>query len=422
MMHRRRGAGTQGRRLIIGVVALVGCSAPLRPSDSASGRDSAGITIVENAAPKWGPGEGRRIADRPTLDLAGPPGGNFGEVITATRLSDGRLLVADGRPPVLRYFTAEGRWLYDVGSATDGRNALRSIFHLSLGRADTVAVYDVAQLRVMLVDPNGAIAGFIAVAPELVPANSNGYLPHGLTPDGRYLLQRDEVAFPFTGAVGEVRPDSTTLFWLAREGTLTDSTGRLQAGQIFGFAVDRGGSEPLIAPLARPFGGSLRVGMGSELVWYGEGHRWELRGVDGRGRVARIIRLAQPAVALTPALRDTFIARFRSLRTGPDAGMVQRQFAAGIGDAPFPDTLPAFTDFFVGHDSTFWVQHAGLLEGRAGDASLTWTVVGPDGTWLQEITMPEGFRPTAAGKDWVVGLWRDTQGAVHARLYPLVEG
>jgi hypothetical protein len=417
MMSRRR-AGAWA----LAVLGIAGCDVTDRPSARAPGRDSAGIEIVESAAPKWGAGAGRRVAEQPTVDLAGPRGGPFGEVMTATRLSDGRLVVADGRPPVLRYFSAEGRWLYDVGSASEGRNALRSIFHLATGKADTVAVYDVAQLRVMLVDPNGGIAGFINVAPSLVPEGSNGFLPHGLAPDGRYLLQRDEIPFPFRGVAGEVRPDSTTLFWITREGSFSDSTGRLLAGEIFGFAVPSGRAEPLLVPLSRPFGGTLRVGMGPSLVWYGEGHRWEFRGVDGQGRVARILRLAKPPAPLTPALRDSFIARFRAQRAGADAGMVQRHFAQEIGRSPFPDTLPAFTDLFVGRDSTIWVQHAGLLEGRPGDASLTWTVIGEDGTWLQEITMPAGFRPTAAGKEWVLGLWRDEQGKVHVRLYPLVEG
>jgi hypothetical protein len=102
--------------------------------------------------------------------------------------------------------------------------------------------------------------------------------------------------------------------------------------------------------------------------------------------------------------------------------MVQKQFAAGIASAPFPDTLPAFTDLFFGRDSTLWVQHAGLLEGLSGDATLDWTVIGADGSWLQEIRMPVGFRPTDAGKDWVLGIWRDERGLAHVRLYPLVEG
>lgn len=422
MTRERRGAGAQWRRVLsgAGLLALVGCSAPLRRSDTAT--DSAGVSIIESSAPKFGPGQGLRVAETPTLDLVGPPGGTFGEAMSAVRLSDGRVVVADGRPPVIRYFGADGRWLYDVGSVTDGRGALQSIFDLSIGRADTVTVYDIVARRVVLVDPNGAIGGTITVAEGLVPPGSNGFLPHGPTPDGRYLLQRDEIAFPFAGKVGEVLPDSTAYFWMTRDGTLADSSDRLLAGEIFGFAVNTGRPEPLIAPLARPLGGRAQVAMGPSLVWYGESRRWELRGLDAHGRVAQIIRLARPASPLTPERRDSFVARFRAIRAGREAGMVQRQFAEGIGNAPFPDTLPAFTALFAGRDSTLWAQHSGLIEGHTGDEALDWTVIGADGRWSQEITMPAGFRPTAAGKDWVLGLWRDPRGPVHVRLYPLVAG
>jgi len=125
---------------------------------------------------------------------------------------------------------------------------------------------------------------------------------------------------------------------------------------------------------------------------------------------------------LTPAFRDTFVARFQARHTGRGTGVVQQQFAAGIATAPFPDTLPAFTDFFFARDSALWVQHAGLLEGLPGDATLEWTVIGADGTWLQEIRVPAGFRPTDAGKDWVLGIWRDDSGSANVRLYPLVGG
>ena len=101
--------------------------------------------------------------------------------------------------------------------------------------------------------------------------------------------------------------------------------------------------------------------------------------------------------------------------------MVQRQFAEAIGNAPFPDTLPAFSGIFVATDSTVWLQHTGLLEGFAGDAALDWTLIGADGRWLGDLTMPPGFRPTDAGRGWVLGLWSDRVSATRVRLYPLVE-
>ena len=415
MMSRRWGAWALGR-WAIGIVALTSCSASQRPSGSASGRDSAGIAIIESPAPLWAAGHGWTVADSPTVDLAG-----IGSPEAALRLSDGRIVVADGGPVGLRYFSREGHPLYDVGRAGDGPAELRSIFQLDLAAADTVAVYDLAQRTLFLFDPNGALAGSVVVAESLAPRGTNGYLPKGITADGRYLLQQDEVAFPFAGAPGAILTDSTRLFWLSRQGRFTDSTSRLVAGELFGFELEAGRGQRMVTPLARPLAPALRVVTGGGMVWAGSGAAWEILGYDAQGRAARLLRIPRERVPLTPALRDSFITRYRARVAGAAPLSVPSQLAEGIGAAPFSDRLPAYNELLAGEDSTLWVQHVGLLEGLPGDASLVWTVFGADGRWLGEVTMPPQFRPTAAGHGWILGLWRDPAGATHVRLFPLVE-
>ena|GEM_PF-3540552 len=408
----------------VGAWALVGigvgaCESPSRPSAPALGRDSAGITIFESAAPLWAEGKGWSVGGEPRLELTAPADQPLRGPMEALRLSDGRFVVSEAQPPSVRYFNADGRWLYDVGTAADGRNHLQSIFDLDVGKGDTVMAYDLVTRRATRYDPNGGVVG-VTAAPESLSANgASGFLPRGFAPDGRILLQRADTPFPFPGAAWSILPDSSTLYWQSPSGALTDSTPRMATGEFFGFPVETGRPVNFLAPLARPLGAEARFVGGADLVWIGDARRWELRGVDAEGKIVRIIRLAKPVMPLSPALRDTFIARYRARRVG--GGLVQRQFAEGIGKAPFPDTLPAFTGIFVATDSTLWLQHAGLLEGLPGDAALDWTLIGADGRWLGEITMPPGFRPTDAGRGWVLGLWSDRESAPRVRLYPLVE-
>jgi hypothetical protein len=394
-------------------VVLAACTAPTRPRADAS--DSAGIDIIASAAPLWATGHGLVVADTPRAEFLGA-----GSPDVAVRLPDGRVVVADGAPVRLLYYQADGRPLYEVGRAGDGPAELRSIYHLDVGRADTVALYDLAQRKVMLFDPNGALALGLKIDSSLTPAGSNGYLPRGIAPDGRYLLQRDEVDFPFAGKAGEILADSSRLFWTSRQGTFTDSTVRLLVGELFGLTV-RAGRQEFTTPLVRPMAPALRVATGPALVWAGDGSSLEIRGLDATGKVVRIIRAARPRAPLTPALRDTFIARYRARVAGAGNATLPAQFAAGMQTAPFPADFPAFGDLMAGEDSTLWTQQVDHLEGPAGDEGLVWTVFDGAGRWLGDVTMPSKFRPTAVGRGWILGIQGRSGMVPIVRLYPLVE-
>jgi hypothetical protein len=411
MMRRRWGAGALGR-CSIGLVLLAGCSAPERPG--ASARDSAGIAIRENTTPRWHADSAPVLADSPLVDI-----GVFRELSGAVRLSDGRIVVSTVNPPTLRFYSAAGQSLYNAGGQEDGANALTSAYSLSRGHGDTLAVYDLARRRVVRFDANGAGVSGIMVSDALMPAGSNGFLPRGLAPDGRYLLQREEVPYPFPGAEWEVRPDSTRIFWFDQRGALTDSTPRLLAGEIFGLSIPAIGT-PLRLPLARPFAPAIRVAAGPTLVWTGNGMTWELQGRDGTGAVRRIVRIARARDSLTPAFRDSFIVRYQARHPLSGPPTLQSGFANLLPRAPYPSHLPAFTEIIAGADSTIWVQRSGLLEGLPGDRTLEWTVLGPDGEWLGDLTVPPGFRPTDVGRDWVLGL-RNVEGrGVRVQLLSLV--
>ena len=397
-------------RVLAGLLAgLVACRPAARPA-----APSTDIPVIGSDAPAWAAGQGLVLADSPSVVIDGLASAN-----AAIRLSDGRIVVAQVSPTGLSYFGADGRHLYDAGQREDGPDALRSVVQVSLGHADSVAVYDFAARSLVLFDVNGGRAGTVDVARVTAPSGVNGFLPQGLAPDGRYLLQGDETRYPFPGGPGEVLADSTRLYFLARDGRLTDSSSRLFEGESFGFEAKTKAGQSMVLPLARPLGIALRVGTGPAGIWLGDGSAWELRHLGPHGAVDRIVRLRRDLAPLTPALRDSFVARFRTRRLGTDPRGLDRQFAARIDQAPFPTTLPAFLSIVVGADSTVWVQHAGLLEGERGDATLDWTLIGADGRWLGDLTMPPHFRPTAAGRDWVLGLGRGADGAAKVELFAL---
>lgn len=116
MQHRR----TPLRPLAMHVLAasvVAACGAGDRADTAPVVRDSAGITIVENSAPAWRPGEGWRIAAEPEVEigvLEGEAPYQLYRVRDAVRLPDGRIVIANGGSNELRYFAPDGRWLGTV--------------------------------------------------------------------------------------------------------------------------------------------------------------------------------------------------------------------------------------------------------------------------------------------------------------------
>lgn len=406
----RRLGGLAGSLLL---VAIAGCDSSTRlPADPAGRLDSAGITIIADTAPVWAAGHGWMVGESALVDI-----GAVEAPQTALRLSDGRIVIADAREVGLRYFATDGRELYRVGGAADGPGEIRSLYHLDLGRGDTLVAFDLAQGKGVLFDANGAYAGAFLLTRALTPTGSNGFLPKGLAPDGRYLLQRDEAPFPFPGEPGTLHTDSTRLFWFTRAGSLGDSSARLVAGELFGFALTGARGDRIVAPLARPLAPALHVATGPDRVWLGTGATWEVQGLGRTGQVERIIRLPLPIASLTPALRDTFIRRYRDQVRRSGGNALQQQFAAGIATAPFSERFPAYGDILAGQDSTLWLLHIGLT----AEGPSTWTVIDPAGRWLGEVTLPANFRPTAVGHGWVLGIQGDANDRARVRVYPLVE-
>lgn len=409
MPERRPGVSRLRAAAVIALAALAG----------ACGTDGGGrVAVVESRAPLWGPGQGWTVDTVPTLDIPGADTARgFGSITALARLADGRVVLAESSPAFLRYFAADGRPLYQVGRPGQDVVTFESVLMLAPLPGDSLLVFDVGRQRALLFDPNGAPS-----AAFLLPRDSttgNGVLPRGVDAAGRLVLQRDETRVPFPGAVGEVAVDSTRLLFVDRQGKVADSSVRLPAGEIFGFSVATLDSAPVVAPLARPFGGMLRVAATPGGLWVGMGDRWELTRLDREGRPAAVVRLDRPREPLTPEVRDTFVARYRARRASDDPRSLMGQFARGVDQAPFPDSLPAYLSILVAADSTLWLQHGGLFEGEPGDGSLNWTVLDPAGRWLGDVTLPARFRPASVGRDGVFGIAREPSGRVHVRVYPI---
>ncbi len=97
-------------------------------------RDSAGIRIVESAAPRWRPGEEWRLADTPSVHIkamGADPEAVLLDPSSVYRAADGRYIIADGlfagHNQVL-VFDSAGRYLDDYGREGAGPCEFRQLW------------------------------------------------------------------------------------------------------------------------------------------------------------------------------------------------------------------------------------------------------------------------------------------------------
>ena len=147
-----------------GPALFVSCRSDRAPATGVVRGDSAGIAIVESRAP---------AALANAIQLSVEPAVTIGAaetdstqlidgVVSAVRLSDGRIVIANRLPPMLRWYDADGRFLHGVGSVGGGPGDF-SGEGLGIGgmwriRGDSIAAWDILRRRMQVFDAQGKYA------------------------------------------------------------------------------------------------------------------------------------------------------------------------------------------------------------------------------------------------------------------------
>ena len=370
--------------------------------------DSAGVEIVESVLPAWGEGEGWRVLPEPTLRIGvvdGDPAYQFDQVVGASRLADGTVVVGDGGAQEIRFFGTDGRHLRSAGHLGEGPGEFMGLSLVGVGPSGRVWAYDFSLRRITWFDPDGAMASLTSLAMDPPVLNAVGPLPNGT-----FLLKQLWGATQVARA-GESGLRRDPVAWVRFDvgGALVDTVGSFPGREVY-LTEEDGRGVMSTPPFARNSVGTIRGG----LVVVGAMERYEMEELSPDGELLRIMRIPGRVEEVKASDLEAYI-QGRLATAPPERHPSIRQ---SLEDMPVPETLPAYGWMLSDAHGNLWVG----AWANYPEVPPFWTVFDGEGRWLGDVGMPPGFFPMDIGEDWILGVERDEMDVEYVTLYPLEKG
>ena len=402
-------------RYAVMILCVAACRAQDAGSWQGSVRDSAGVSITENAGAGVWTAE-RVWSVRPSLSIGAAEGDSaylFTRVIDLAVDGSGRMLVLDQATAQVRVYDASGRFVHSIGSRGQGPGELSIWVSGVLLMGDSVLVPDHVQRRINVYTSSGASLG------ERALVSRPGSQSWSRAADGRLL---------FRGvAIGR---DSAGNFetW---DGLLAVRDSGTAVDTLIAFDYPRsplgGPGRPRVPLLVNAaFWTRLEDG---RIAWSSL-DRDHVRVLDADGALRSLIHhaawQARPASpADHAALRAKLEEKLRLM--GGDAASVPQL------DLIQPDRLPAITALRAGPTNTLWVQRMGAVAGidpfavNAADRTgwlggPVWDVFDARGRYLGSVEMPARFLLLRITESSLYGVLKDEQDVEHVVRLDLGRG
>lgn len=342
-------------------------------------------------APGWS------IDAQPAFEIGeeeGEPHLLFSRIAGATRLSDGRIVVGDGASNQLRFFDADGAYLFSVGREGQGPGEFEYLRALGRCAGDSLSAFDLNH-QMSTFDAEGNFHRRIVFRPD-------GRTPYGLA-CGRagvvVMIGWGARAFAPTDRFTQSR---SPVLLADREGNVLSELGDYLASERLN---DPGGSRP------HPFGRATVLGVASDRVYVGSSERFAFDVFDLQGN--RLRTLEGPPVDLTVRPEHMEAYRAEVLATArPEARPAwEREFA----NMPMVDALPAYSDLLIDPLDLLWVKRFPL----PGDSVFTWVILSPDAQHLGTLSTPRDHTLREVGADYLLVTVKDELDVERVRLYTL---
>ncbi len=362
--------------------------------------DSAGVRIVENERPADGSRLAWRIGPEPSVTIGTVDGDEpylLHWAVGASRLPDGRIVVANSGTSEIRSFDASGIHLATWGGRGEGPGEISS--------------------DLLTVEPwagDSIIAMFSGYGNEVSIYDSEGRFGRS------FRMQRAE-RYRSTWGVGTDGSILATAFaggndlvvetW-SGDGTFSASLGQHPFREVY--QVVGPGGRPGVAPVAYSL--DLVAGLWGGLAFVGVTSRYEIRAFQVDGTLARIVRREHVPRATTSRDRDHYVEQ--QLVLWADAPPDQLRGIRESAEAtPLAKTLPAFHSALADAAGHLWVREYDIPGERS--RGPLWTVFDPGGRVLGFVETPRRFRVLEIGVDYILGRAVDDLGVESIQLWPL---
>ncbi len=401
---------------LFAVAALaVACQSSDRTEGLLAVRDSAGVRIMEILGTTWSEGEEWTLSEVPLMEIGVEEGDSvyeMYEVSGARRLSDGRIVVANGGTGELRFYDGNGRFSKSIGRVGKGPGEFEYLIWLEVLPGDTLLAFDdMRRITAFTVDGDvGWTLNFIAV---------EGVWFEGLSRPGDVRLRDGTMLMVWaTGDLwpriraGSLRPGQTaretaTVLHYDADGALLDTVAVLPG--IESAIMERNGRPATMFP---PMGRAVAYALGDDRIFVGTQETFEIREYLTDGTLVGLIRRPGVDLVITDADTDRFLA---AMTRGVDDPSRRRDIEERVADIPLPPSRPAYGRLVLDATGRLWISEAIIPTVMP----TRWSVFDPDVGLLGEVVVPERFDVYEIGEDYVLGRWKDDLDIEYVRMYGL---
>ena len=368
-------------------------------------RDSAGIRIIENARPADGSRLAWQIGPQPDVSigvLEGEEPYMLHWVAGATRLPDGRIVVADRSSGELRVFDASGSHMATWGGEGEGPGEFLSLTHVAPWPGDSIAAWYTGRLGIGVFDSDGNFGRSFALGSSEMAV----------------WLRPRPLAVRETGDILAIKApedaDTAVVEIWDGEGALSASLGTHSASEVIITTNDEG--QKYLS--WKVFGRELVTGLWGDQVVASPTDRYEIRAFRADGTLARIVRRDHVPRAPTEADRAPWVEEQLSYYREADVPEALREQARQeFETTPLAETFPAFTSVMTDAAGNLWVEEFKFpREDRPG---VLWTVFDPTGQVLGFVETPEGLEIYEIGEDYILGWTQDELDVESVQVWPL---
>ncbi|MCJ7629016.1 MAG: hypothetical protein MUO50_11595 [Longimicrobiales bacterium] len=337
----------------------------------------------------------------------------FQRVAGATRLSDGRIVVADGGSSEISFYDSLGTHLETVGGEGEGPGEFRGVMQIQRLPGDTLLILSYRP-GLTWFSPEGDY-----LRSEPVNLNQVAQVPCRLGESNWFALRDGSILTVMEDNFGfDPCPPSPESPWR--------QTGLIARSTTFDGKFDTLGVLPATernSPNYRAYGRSLVLAFGPERVFAGDTGGQEILVLSLKGDTLSSYPTPWEPVPIPPEAKREDVRRF----TRPD-GTVQ------VGNPYlYPDNYPLFGRILADEVGFLWVMaYPTLVEpvsswalervfgGVVEEGGARWRILGPNGRIVTEIRTPAGLFLLEIGKDYVLGVSKDELDVQAIQLHALV--